>query len=124
MYKLNLVIGDWSDDGHGKTATVTIDSNMMSREVWDAYRAGARLIGVDLCKDVASDYQESQLGSGVASKFVAAGFADYELDSEDYMGSDQFADMFLFTVKKGNPDFSYTRCENEDLHIGGYGLFE
>ena len=37
MNIINLVIGDWSGDGHDKRQTITIESNLTLAEITNAY---------------------------------------------------------------------------------------
>lgn len=41
-----LVLGDWSDDGHGKYDKVLVESNKSVEEIQDAYKASCKLTGV------------------------------------------------------------------------------
>lgn len=123
MNTLNLVLGDWSGDGHSKTDTVTIETNLSKKEVWEAYSAGAKLIGVDLCNSVAAEYEDNKICRDDVAKFADAGY-ECEIDDYNSIYTEEFTALFLFTVSKGRPDFVYEICKNQDLHIGGYGLYE
>jgi hypothetical protein len=46
MNKMYLVLGDWSNDGHGKYDKVLVESNKTVREIQDAYKASCKLTGV------------------------------------------------------------------------------
>jgi hypothetical protein len=46
MNKMYLVLGDWSDDGHGKHDKVLVESNKSVKEIQDAYKASCKLTGV------------------------------------------------------------------------------
>jgi hypothetical protein len=46
MNKMYLVLGDWSDDGHGKYDKVLVESNKSVEEIQDAYKASCKLTGV------------------------------------------------------------------------------
>ena len=41
-----LVLGDWSDDGHGKYDKVLVESNKSVKEIQNAYKASCKLTGV------------------------------------------------------------------------------
>lgn len=60
-FMINLVLGDDSGDGHGRTETVTIRSNIDKEEVSKAYKAGVNVTGIDVENDVANDYEDSLL---------------------------------------------------------------
>jgi len=46
MYKMYLVIGDWSGDGHSKYDKVLVHSNKRVEQIQKAYRDSCRLTGV------------------------------------------------------------------------------
>ena len=51
-YRLNLIVGDWSHDGHGMTDSVGIRCNRTIAEVQKAYDAAVKLTGMDLSEEV------------------------------------------------------------------------
>ena len=46
MHKMYLVLGDWSDDGHGKYDKVLMECNVPVKRVQDAYKKACKLTGV------------------------------------------------------------------------------
>ena len=46
MNKMYFVIGDWSDDGHGKSDKILIDSNKTCEEIQNSYKASCKLTGI------------------------------------------------------------------------------
>lgn len=46
MNKMHLVLGDWSNDGHGRSDKVLVESNKTVKEIQDAYKASCKLTGV------------------------------------------------------------------------------
>ena len=44
---MHLVLGDWSDDGHGKYDKVLLESNLGVRDIQNAYKASCKLTGVE-----------------------------------------------------------------------------
>ncbi len=46
MNKMKLVLGDWSNDGHGRSENVLIESNLSVLEIQEAYKASCKLTGV------------------------------------------------------------------------------
>jgi hypothetical protein len=59
--KTTLVLGDWSDDGHGKTDRISITSNLDTKQIEKAYNKGAKKLGFNFVNDVANDYEDSLL---------------------------------------------------------------
>jgi len=134
MATINLVVGDWSDDGHGRTETITINTNLTRSEVQRAYKAGVELIGVDLTKEVCRDYEDHKIDDDTWKKFREAGLTktdvpvweeeDFEDISSLWVCPKSFAYLYCFIVKKGDSSFEFKVVENKDLNIGGYGLFD
>jgi hypothetical protein len=145
-HRINLLIGDWSGDGHEKTSEIPIQSNMAADEIREAYLKGAIALGVNLEEEVCCDYEDDYLPIEIYRIFESAGFGVSEWSLgwmgkplsdrdrkkiEDCIAKDDnicledgtFAGLYLFTAKIGNPDFRYEVAERKDLCIGGYGLF-
>ena len=47
-YTIELIVGDGSYEGHGRTKVIVIESNLTSQEIKAAYSLGANKSGVDL----------------------------------------------------------------------------
>jgi hypothetical protein len=65
MNKMYLVLGDWSDDGHGKYDKVLVESNKSVKKIQDAYKASCKLTGVsfnhnDDYTEIKRDYKEQE----------------------------------------------------------------
>lgn len=77
---VEMYIGDWSDDGHGKSdkIIVNIEGVDVSDEALQAsYEKSKQDLGVDILK-LFSSYEENTLPYGVYDKFVSAGFTPLE----------------------------------------------
>jgi hypothetical protein len=142
-HMVNLVLGDWSQDGHNLTHTVTITSNLDKKALMSAYKKGVKKLDLDVQNEVAEEYEDGSLSIEQWKKLEAAGmtleqlFANekWEFDEakealenkEDSFGVsyESFSRIWLFTVKQGNPEFEYEIEEGEspNINIGGYGLF-
>lgn len=128
MNTINLVLGDWSHDGHGKSETVTIETNLTVKQIANAYKKGSKKIGFDLTEEVASEYEDSSLPIDVVDSLNDAGFdVEKEVgmynDELDSLDTDNFVKIYLFIVGVGAPSFKYKIVHNVDINIGGYGLF-
>lgn len=134
-FQLTLVVGDWSDDGHGKTQTFTIRTNRSPASIMSAYDRGSKKLGFDLSVDVASDYEDYLLDEEKWAAFVKHGLTDDDIVVSDGFESTsayalslypaKFADLYLFIVKLGEPEFQCVSMGNSDsIEIGGYGLFD
>lgn len=131
LHVTNLTMGDWSYDGHNQTSVKTIVSNLSTKQIEEAYKAGTKIVGFDLTKDVARDYEDTELPSEFADMLRKHGF-DVDSEIEKHVDEengfilwiDTFPKIFFFIVKLGNPDFRYAEAEQkQNINIGGYGLF-
>lgn len=144
-HMINLVVGDWSGDGHSKTETVTVSSNLDKSAVLKAYKKGTKKLGFDLSQDVAADYEDNVVSKEQWEKFAAAGLTledlfgsskgDIDDATEDLAGeeapgfgvyAEAFAHLWLFIVRQGDSNFRYSINETDspNINIGGYGLFD
>lgn len=133
-YSINLMMGDPYADGHGKSEVTMIESNLNVKDLLKAFKAGSKKIGVDF-DEIASDYEEDKLTNEDHDKFVAHGFSfdkvsefDWTDEDDEYyalrLDTDLFAELYLFCVKVGRPDFEYKVIRSKNnIDIGGYGLF-
>jgi hypothetical protein len=140
---INLVVGDWSNDGHSQSDTITISSNLEKADVEKAYKAGAKKLKLDVTKDVATDYEDGALSIKQWKKLAKAGLtletlydgsrydigiANNAIKSEEEninLYPDVFVNIWIFVVQQGNPDFKFEVSEDDspNINIGGYGLF-
>jgi hypothetical protein len=90
------------------------------------------VVGVDLTRDVCREYEDSTLPADVLVKLTDAGFtipgvADPKAaicDDTEYLTPEEFAEIWLFIARKGDPDLKVEIVEDEpSINIGGYGLF-
>lgn len=146
-HSINLVLGDWSADGHSLTETVTIACNLDGDQLWQAYEQGVAKLGLNVSEDVAAEYEDSTITSVAWAKLAAAGmtleglYADNEYDlkaardqladdpTEEFrmsIGPDDFVRIWLFVAKLGDPTFEFVIEEDNknSVNIGGYGLFQ
>lgn len=131
-HQINLVLGDWSGDGHNQTATVTIKCNLNKKELENAFNAGCMKTGVNFDDDVASDYEDNKISEEVVEKLSKHGFKikDYSEDEEPEDGgyslwTDGYAAAWMFIAKVGNSELEYEEMTSDspNINIGGYGLF-
>lgn len=127
---VSLVLGDPYEDGHGRHKTIHIESNRSAKHMQKSYVKGTALVGVDLAEDLCSDYQSRCIDVTDLKKFIALGFnTGYTLDEETggevVLDIDTFVQIYLFTVKLGDPKFTFKIINNKEvIRIGGYGLFD
>jgi hypothetical protein len=138
IHTITLVLGDPYHDGHNISHNEYIKSNLTIKEIQGAYKKGVKKIGVDLSEDICAGSEENSLEFQYFKKFIDAGFLKFgfELNKDDlksiknekdieYLDSDMFVALYLFTVFIGNGEFKYELIENEEsnIDIGAYGLF-
>lgn len=129
-HQINLILGDWSNDGHGKTCTKTVRCNLSYEELQKAYVKGSEIVGFDFCDKVACEYQDSGLDANHASMLEKHGcnlFSECEnFEGIYYLSTDLFARIFMFVCGVGADsklEWEFVSKRNLDFHIGGYGLF-
>lgn len=69
-----LVLGDWSDDGHGKHDKILLESNVSVKDIQEAYKASCKLTGVSFNHN--EDYTETDRDWREADRFRIA--CEYE----------------------------------------------
>jgi hypothetical protein len=143
---INLVLGDWSHDGHGLSETYTIQSNLTHKEIEKALAKGEKLAGVSL-DDIAAEYEcpylyyedwENLSAHGFTVKMLCdnqtydedwiTGEVNNDIRNKEVIGihEEGFLNIFFFLVKMGNPEFEYKLLKDEtpELKLGGYGLYQ
>jgi hypothetical protein len=127
-HRIDLILGDPSGDGHGKSQTVVINSSFSNDELLAAYQVGRFIVGFDLINEVCKEYEDCRMSRKYKTKLLELGFFDFYEDGleEDtcYLDQELFAQIFLFICKLGDTLFEYQIVEsNSYINIGGYGLF-
>jgi len=130
MHQINLILGDWSDDGHGKTCTKTVRCNLTLEELQKAYEKGSEIVGFSLCDEVATEYQNSDFDAEYAAMLEKHG-CNLLSKCESFKGvyhldRDLFVRIFMFVCGVGADsklEWEFVTTRKLDFHIGGYGLF-
>lgn len=132
MYTTKLVMGDWSDDGHGKTEDIVIKSNLTSKQLEAAYKKGVKKLGFDFSEVCCADYEDSEVPEEYQEKLLKAGLADYlpedQLEGDGNWFDDFYTDhymwVWMFIAHLGDPSLVWENAkEVNSINIGGYGLF-
>lgn len=110
MTETILVVGDWSDDGHGKTSNEIYRHNLPSNErLLEAYKAGSLKLNIvrqkafwepkhtvrdavldDVLDAVADRYEESTIPEDIAQALMANGI---EPNGPDY-SDDKYTELY------------------------------
>lgn len=123
---IELVAGDWSHDGHGRTGSFMIDSNLNLEEIEKAYKKATKMLGFDFCNEACTGYEENYLREDHIEAMEKCGLEviyDYEEEDRKYVFSEEFVQMYLDIIKLGNESFRYSFVTGITKRIGGYGLF-
>ncbi len=128
---LELVVGDWSGDGHNKTEKFMICSSLTRPELSKGYADATKKLGFDFSEEIGDAYEDHAFPKDKIELLRNAGVVftleDEEYGEEDYVTiyPDDFAGVWLAIVKFGNNSFDHSLLKTEQsIHIGGYGLFE
>ena len=136
----NIPIGDWSDDGHGKCDWFTIKSNFTVEQAREAYFKSVEKSGVDICKEVAYEYEDNSVSEKFLNafpEFLEKGLVKHEPEDTEYYIEDlsDLVEIVCLFIQKYNPEFKYEIVDipmlpyygydKKGRHIGyfGYGLF-
>ena len=146
MNKMYLVIGDWSDDGHGKFEKVLVEVNKTVEEVQNAYKDSVNLTKIsfnennsyhgfkDVKYEVCIGYEDNRLIPAVIERFKELKCPTNILENfieESYV--DTFYSLWFWFVSLSLPDLKYNVVNeipningywNKNLNVGfGYGLY-
>lgn len=150
MNRMYLVLGDWSDDGHGKYEKVLLQSNVSVEEIQTAYKNSCKLTGVsfnhnddytgknrnweDLKKyQICTGYDDAELTQEVFDALAKFGLTKEILtsfDTEGIMGGDEYylykesyTNLWIWFVKLSLPKDTVLEKvseKNEIPVINGY----
>jgi hypothetical protein len=134
MNRVNLVMGDYSGDGHMQQETMLIECNLTTLEIADAYKKGRAIVGWDLSETVADEYEDNKISLekcnrlkelGYDTGFEGEGWVDEDDEEGPRISTIEFAHVYMFFVWLGNKDvvWEFVNDSTGKLNIGGYGLF-
>ena len=137
QHKFEIVIGDWSGDGHGHRETFVFTANKPIEAVREAYFAAKQTLP-RLCPETfCHKYKKSAVPDGVWQALTEAGCAipadrDYDWNPEAMahvvawfcMQGDAELEI-EYTPKASMPNLAFYGFDNKNRHIGfiGYGFF-
>lgn len=137
MYRMYLVLGDWSDDGHGKTDKILVETTHPVEEVRQAYKDSCKLTGVTFCGDytevkrdwkdarkycIANDYEDSTISEVSLSIFEEHGcpLVDDIKNNDRHLNEGLYIPLWMWFISLSLTDFTYT-CVTDDVPvINGY----
>lgn len=128
---ITLEVGDWSNDGHGRSEKFAFGVNADCSVVRKAYKQGKEIVGIDIA-ELCKEYDDCVIPADIMQKLFDAGFTidgwediDYEdVKINDYWCEPEvFCDIYIFICHKGNPELLFKPNFNDNITIGGYGLY-
>jgi hypothetical protein len=151
MFKFNIPIGDWSDDGHGICRYYLISSNKPVEEVREAHFKIVKETGIDVTK-ICKNYEEDwYYDEEIIQKIIDTGFdvekRCCEIDRDGYENliigitfeprelAELWVHLLMYVDKDLKLEFvaeeetlmlSFYGFDEKKRHISfvGYGLFE
>lgn len=136
---IELVVGDFSGDGHDRKRKQLYRSNLTCTEVERAYKKGCEIVGFELDKE--SEYRGSEsckleqepiqalIANGVdMSAFLRIQGFDpntYKLEHDVYhhLTIEGYLFLWLSIAKIGNTTLAWQEFEPNCIDVGGYNLF-
>lgn len=123
--KYRLVIGDYSDDGHGKfeNVDVTLSQAVNSDDLAKNYKAAVEKFGADP-KDFCASYEDGAIPLEFYYALLADGFAPFEEENimEDVVGVwvDDYVRVLMYFALYGTDLVWETVKDVPPLLIGGW----
>lgn len=134
----NLIVGDWSHDGHGMTKTITVEHNLDSvTALQNAFQIGTDKLGINL-ENECKNFEDSEVSNIFVQSLQNLGLLPENLEEQDMLwndsdtagtffveGPEAYAKLWLIVAKLGNSKLEATIVKDEtaSIKIGGYGLF-
>ena len=126
---VTLTVGDWSNDGHGMTDVVAVESNKNIESILAAYKKGTEIVGFELHEQCRA-YEDNSFPMKHYEKLMDLE-VDLELEEEaepdsssiGLISGDDFAAIYIAICKLGDPEIQMDVVQLRNINIGGYGLF-
>lgn len=138
MYKFRIIIGDWSEDGHGRSEDFIVSSNLPVEIAREAHYRIKDVTGVDI-ENICSEYEEDEIDEETVDVLKGMGF-QFENSSgigDGIVSVSDMARLWVFLLQKADPSLNleivdddipnlqFFGFDKKKRHIGdvGYGLF-
>ena len=140
MAKYQITLGDWSDDGHGKTRNVFVEipDEFTPEILKENFDASVKKLGFNPLTDLFSDFEDWDVPQPYYKTLVENGFDNYGGESEDdwdgfiapgwppyedglFIQEDGEIYILMFFIGHGLENFGWAISPNDKLHlVGGY----
>ena len=124
---INIVVGDWSGDGHNVTSTFVMKSNFSREEMKAAYEIATEMVGFDITKHLCQEHEDWYISAELVEKFQGFGISldleeDFENDERFEMTPEDFVNLYIKLINLSAQGFEHEMIKGVDVNIGGYGL--
>lgn len=132
--KIELVIGDWSNDGHGKSDTISLiikveNEDDVVKALEDAENLLIEQYDIDLSAWFA-EYEDNKINKDDVEKLVKLDvkFDKNEIDENGNLTiwlADEFYEIWKQLIVKANPNISIERIKLKSFcsKCSGYGIY-
>lgn len=133
-----LVLGDWSNDGHGKSDKILLESNLPVDVVQKAYKDSCKMTGVSFNHDggdenftgIKRDYQDSK-DFNICTEYEDCLIPMKALEilkqhgwnknnEDNYIGEKDFIKLWIWFVQIANPAIRLKVVKDDIPVINGY----
>jgi hypothetical protein len=142
--KFEMVVGDWSGDGHNQSRAYIIHTSATVEDAREAHFKCPEVLGFDI-GDIAKDYDESIIPGHIAEALIEIGLLtdaekeEYEDEDSVYVGHKRVAEIWVAILNHIDPNlklhipsveelpslhFYGFDEKNRHLNTPGYGCFE
>lgn len=124
---INFIVGDWSGEGHDKTASIVVSCSLTAIEIIKVCETSIFREFLDIRK-ICEEYEDNTIPKDVVTKLVESNIVDKDFFETNYKDEytiyyDKWVELQLRIIKYLEPDFEYELVKMDEVHCGGYGLF-
>jgi hypothetical protein len=133
MQQYQIVLGDWSDDGHGKTEThtVVIHGDVTQEQLAENYKRNVERVGFNPVDTIAVEYDEPYIYEKDVHLLAAAGFTKKVVNEKYrasgrtdayYIDNDDLVHIIMYFFLDGLEGTRWEELKEKQLPtlVGGY----
>lgn len=117
-------LGDWSEDGHGKTLTLIVESNCTVEQLHALYAAATSRLGWALDEHVCNEYEEHGISADNLSFLEDLGYVAPEGFDPSWVTAKDVFDMFTAVLHSEDPEATLVQVELPAFFRSGPGAFQ